>query len=79
MATVGFGNSSDIAIDEIALNLDAIDCNSEHVIAYGNLYLTIIFNNLMLFITRIASRLARSDTPSITCILARLSCSDTPT
>ena len=29
--------------------------------------------------TRVASHLARSDIPSITCIVASLSCSDTPT
>ena len=33
----------------------------------------------LLYGTRIASHLARSDTPSITCIVARISCSDTPT
>ena len=30
-------------------------------------------------LTRVASHLARSDIPSITCTVARLSCSDTPT
>ena len=34
---------------------------------------------VLIIITRVASHLARSDTPSITCIVASLSCSDTPT
>ena len=35
--------------------------------------------HVMIIITRVASYLARSDTPSITCIVACLSRSDTPT
>ena len=38
-----------------------------------------ISNRTRLIVTRVASHLTRSDTPSITCIVACLSCSDTLT
>ena len=47
---------------------------SERDVSHSIVICIIIINS----ITRVASHLARSDKPSITCIVAQLSCSDTP-
>ena len=38
-----------------------------------------MYSIIIIIYTRVATHLARSDTPNITCVVARLSRSDTPT